>query len=174
MTTVKDKFLSFPRVLRVEPASQCNLSCSHCPTGTVEMSRSVMTEEVFERVLEEIEHYKNDIKVIVFYHGGEPLLNRNFYSMVAKVKEINNSFFVKPVSNGMALTLNHAKQIINSGLDMIEFSLDGESSKESQHVREQSNTGKIVKNIQTLIDLKKNHQSIKARYLHCYNTIFAR
>lgn len=154
MTTNNDEFLPFPRVLRIEPASQCNLSCSHCPTGTVEMTRSVMTEEIFERVLEEIEYHKNAIKVIVFYHGGEPLLNRNFYDMVAKVKKINSSFFVKTVSNGMALTLSHAKEILNSGLDVIEFSLDGESSEESQYIREQSNTAKIVKNIQALIDLK--------------------
>jgi radical SAM protein with 4Fe4S-binding SPASM domain len=166
MTTNNDEFLPFPRVLRIEPASQCNLSCSHCPTGTVEMTRSVMTEEIFERVLEEIEYHKNAIKVIVFYHGGEPLLNRNFYDMVAKVKKINSSFFVKTVSNGMALTLSHAKEILNSGLDVIEFSLDGESSEESQHIREQSNTAKIVKNIQALIDLKtKFNASIPEIYI---------
>lgn len=146
--------LPFPRVLRVEPASQCNLACSHCPTGTIEMARSVMTEQVFEKVLEEIEQHKTLIKVIVLYHGGEPLLNRNFYNMVAKIKAINASFFVKTVSNGMALTAEHAKQIISSGLDAVEFSLDGESPDESQHIREKSNTQKIINNIKALIRLK--------------------
>ena len=150
MTINNVDLLPFPRVLRVEPSSQCNLACSHCPTGTVEMARSVMTEQVFEKVLEEIERHKTVIKVIVLYHGGEPLLNRNFYNMVAKIKGINDSFFVKTVSNGMALTSEHAKQIISSGLDVIEFSLDGESPDESQHVREKSNTQRIVKNVKGL------------------------
>lgn len=161
MTISNVELLPFPRVLRIEPASQCNLACSHCPTGTVEMARSVMTEQVFEKVLEEIERHKAFIKVIVLYHGGEPLLNRNFYNMVAQIKVINDSFFVKTVSNGMALTLGHAKQIISSGLDMIEFSLDGESPDESQHVREKSNTQRIVKNIKGLIELKAIAGAIK-------------
>ena len=81
-----------PRVLRIEPASQCNLACSHCPTGTVDMERGIMGEKVFEKVLSQIYLHKYSIKVIVLYHGGEPLLNRNFYSMVARIKDINNSF----------------------------------------------------------------------------------
>ena len=40
--------MSLPKVLRIEPASQCNLACSHCPTGTIEMARGIMTDQVFE------------------------------------------------------------------------------------------------------------------------------
>jgi radical SAM protein with 4Fe4S-binding SPASM domain len=118
------------------------------------MARSVMTEQVFEKVLEEIERHKTFIKVIVLYHGGEPLLNRNFYKMVAQIKNINGAFLVKTVSNGMALTRKHSEQIISSGLDVIDFSLDGESPDESQYVREKSNTQRIVKNIKGLVELK--------------------
>jgi radical SAM protein with 4Fe4S-binding SPASM domain len=125
------------------------------------MARSVMTEQVFEKVLEEIERHKTLIKVIVLYHGGEPLLNRNFYNMVSKIKGINDSFFIKTVSNGMALTSEHAKQIIDSGLDVIEFSLDGESQEESQHVREKSDTQRIVKNVKGLIKSKAIAGAIK-------------
>ncbi len=125
------------------------------------MARGVMDEKVFQKVLEEIDTNKNFIKVIVLYHGGEPLLNRNFYRMVAQIKGINDSFFIKTVSNGMALTRKHSEQIINSGLDMMEFSLDGESSDESQHVREKSNTQRIVKNIKGLIKLKATAGAIK-------------
>src|SRR3989338_6455930 len=161
MTMNNVELLPFPRVLRVEPASQCNLACSHCPTGTVEMARSVMTEQVFEKVLEEIERHKAFIKVVVLYHGGEPLLNRNFYRMVAQIKSIDASFLVKTVSNGMALNRKHSEQIISCGLDVIEFSLDGESSDESQYIREKSNTQRIVKKIKSLIELKATVGAIK-------------
>jgi radical SAM protein with 4Fe4S-binding SPASM domain len=161
MTTNNLELLPFPRVLRVEPASQCNLACWHCPTGTVEMPRSVMMDQVFKKVLEEIERHKAFIKVVVLYHGGEPLLNRNFYGMVAQIKSINASFLVKTVSNGMVLNRKHSEHIISSGLDVIEFSLDGESSNESQYVRERSNTQRIVKNIKGLLELKAICGAIK-------------
>jgi radical SAM protein with 4Fe4S-binding SPASM domain len=161
MTIYKSVPFNFPRVLRIEPASQCNLSCSHCPTGTVEMKRGIMREDVFERVMSEIFEHQKNIKVVVLYHGGEPLLNNSFYSMVSRIKSINNDFFIKTVSNGMALTKKHAEDILKSGIDLIEFSLDGESLKESQYVRIHSNTKKIINNIKYLIGLKKTNDLVK-------------
>ena len=120
-----------------------------------------MGEIVFEKVLSEIYLHKASIKVIVLYHGGEPLLNRNFYSMVARIKDINNSIYIKTVSNGMALTKKHAEDILNCGIDSIEFSLDGESPEESQLVRVRSNTPRIIKNIKELIMLKKMRNAVK-------------
>lgn len=120
-----------------------------------------MDEKIFERVLEEIAFNRDCIKVIVLYHGGEPLLNRNFYRMVAQIKSINDSFFVKTVSNGMALTRRHSEQMIGSELDAMEFSLDGESSDESQYVREKSSTQRIIKNIKGLIELKAIAGAVK-------------
>lgn len=153
--------IPFPRVLRIEPASLCNLACSHCPTGTVDMDRGVMCNVVFERVLAEIDRNKDYIKVIVLYHGGEPFLNPNFYKMVAQIKSINNNFFIKTVSNGMALTKKNAENILSSGIDSIEFSLDGESSEESQYVRVKSNTEITIKNIKWLLSLKKSRDVAK-------------
>jgi radical SAM protein with 4Fe4S-binding SPASM domain len=75
--------------------------------------------------------------------------------MIRQIKEIDSSFFVKTVSNGMALTRKCSEEIIKSGLDEIEVSLDGESSNESEYVREKSNTERILKNIKRLIELKR-------------------
>jgi radical SAM protein with 4Fe4S-binding SPASM domain len=141
----------FPRVLRIEPASQCNLSCSHCPTGTVDMDRGIMSNETFENILRNIEENKSYVKVVVLYHGGEPLLNKNFFKYVSAIKKINSEIFIKTVSNGMALTESTAKKILNSELDAIEFSLDGLSAEESQHIRVKSKTSKVIKNVKHLI-----------------------
>ena len=35
--------VTFPKVLRIKPASKCNLGCVHCPTGIIEMQRDVMS-----------------------------------------------------------------------------------------------------------------------------------
>lgn len=149
----KEKIL-FPRVLRVEPASQCNLACTHCPTGTVDIQRGLMSDKVFDRVLEELQANKDLIKIIVLYHGGEPLLNRNFHKMVSEIRAIDDSLFIKTVSNGMALTQKHSEKIIDGGIDVIEFSLDGISAEESQLIRGKSNTQRVINNIKYLLELK--------------------
>ena len=143
--------LQFPRVLRIEPAAKCNLACSHCPTGTVDMVRGLMKNETFERALAEIEENIASIKVVVFYHGGEPLLNKSFYSMVSRVRELSNDLFIKTVTNGMLLNEKNISKFLKCGLNEIEISLDGLSPTESEEVRVKSNSKKIIENVKQLI-----------------------
>lgn len=152
--------IPFPRVLRIELASQCNLACMHCPTGTIDMTRKIMKDEIFEKILQEVKIHKNDIKVIVLYHGGEPFLNKNFSRIVTALKEIDSSFFIKTVSNGMLMTFDRAKELTECSLDAIEFSLDGISSEENQFIRRKSDTDTVILNIMQLIKLKKEHSFI--------------
>ena len=150
----------FPKVVRIEPASKCNLACSHCPTGTIDMDRGLMKEDVFNSILKELKIHKDQIKVIVLYHGGEPLLNKNFFSMLSSIRKISNNFSIKTVSNGMALNQGNILKIIKSELNEIEISLDGETANESEEVRIKSKTEKIVLNIQKLLQEKKNHNAL--------------
>ena len=80
------------KVVRIEPASKCNLACSHCPTGTVEMTRDIMSDIIFEKVLENLSKYKDEVEVVVLYHGGEPLLNKSICQMITAIKSIKPFF----------------------------------------------------------------------------------
>src|SRR3989304_8386016 len=77
-----DYRLPFPRVVRIEPSSKCNLKCSHCPTGIIDMERGVMKDEVFSSVLSTIKANQEFIKVVVLYHGGEPFMSKRLFHMV--------------------------------------------------------------------------------------------
>lgn len=149
----------FPKVIRIEPASKCNLGCVHCPTGTIEMERGVMSLDIFQKILIEIKENKENIKVIVLYHGGEPFLNKNFFKMVKEIKEINNNFYIKTVSNGTVLNEKIIDQIVCSDIDLIEFSLDGYSSEDSEKIRKKSNTNKIIENLKKILEKKKKLKS---------------
>ena len=148
--------IKFPGVIRVEPASQCNLSCTHCPTGTVDMNRGIMKGDCFNKVKKIISDNKEHIRVIVLYHGGEPLLNKNFYDYVKILKEIKNDFLIKTVTNGMVLNKKNSEKILYSGIDSIEVSLDGDSEIDSQNIRKKSKTNLIVDNLKYLIKLKND------------------
>jgi len=149
----------FPKVVRIEPASQCNLMCSHCPTGTIDMNRGLMEYKIFEKVLSEIKTYRDYVKVIVLYHGGEPLLNKKVFEMIKELKNIKSDLFIKTVSNGMALNKKNADKILASNLDSIEFSLDGQSAEESEEIRIGSSTNNIVSNINYLLNERRLKKS---------------
>lgn len=147
---------NLPKVIRIEPASLCNLKCSHCPTGTVSMKRTTMDWTIFESLLNSLFPYANSIQVFVLYHGGEPLLNKVFSKMVSDLKNKFPRAKIKTVSNGMLLNENNSKQIIESGLDEIEFSIDGESPEDNNKIRRNADFEKVSYNIKEFLKLKSS------------------
>lgn len=106
--------------------------------------------ETFEKIYARISKYK--FRVIVMYHGGEPLLNKNFFAMAKKLRPLSE--FMKTVSNGSALTEKNIDQVLDSGLDQIVVSLDGNSIQENNRIRVNADGEKILNNIKNLV-LKK-------------------
>jgi radical SAM protein with 4Fe4S-binding SPASM domain len=148
----------FPRVIRIEPAGVCNLRCVHCSTLEAIGKGGLLSQETYQIVLDTIKRNIKKIDVVVLYHGGEPLLHRDFSRIVKEIKGLGVRF-VKTISNGMLLTEANMQELIESGLDSIEFSLDGESSQENDFIRVRGPYEKIVKNVKRLIDLKMQMNS---------------
>lgn len=148
----------FPAVIRIEPAAACNLACSHCPTGTIKLKRGIMSPETFALALKNLEVHKDRIRVVVLYHGGEPLLNKQFSEMVRSVKALGIPL-VKTVSNGMLLSSELMTEIVESGLDVIEFSLDGENADENNFVRRNCEFDQVVTNVKELIRIRNSLNS---------------
>lgn len=145
-----------PPVVRIEPASACNLKCVHCPTGVFDMERRVMPMDLFERVLSEVARHVPPIRVAVLYHGGEPFLNKNFLKMVAAVKGLGIPL-VKTVSNGMLIKPEMAEAIVTSGLDAIEISMDGTSPEENDAIRRRSSFATIREVVRALVNANRKH-----------------
>lgn len=136
----------FPPVLRIEPAGSCNLRCRHCPTGLGAGSSGLMTWETFEKVLTDVERWSSHLNVVVFYHGGEPLLNPRLSEMIAAVRNVGVGR-AKVVTNGKLLDAKRIEQLLHSGLTELEVSLDSISPMASDSVRLRSRSSEVVDSI---------------------------
>ena len=141
---------ALPAVVRIEPASSCNLKCSHCPTGLGHAPKGIMKMTIFNKVLEDLIQYGHLVSTVVLYHGGEPLLNKNLGQMIVEVKKTEVGK-VKIVSNGKNLNTEWANILIDSGLDELEISLDSIGPDESDLVRRKSDS-KICRRLFNFID----------------------
>lgn len=112
-----------------------------------------MGSDTFEKVLESISRHRDAVKVVVLYHGGEPLLNKKFFEMVCAVKQTVPAM-VKTVSNGTVMTRRIASEFIGSGLDAVEFSIDGESADQNDRIRLGARCSNVLSNIRTLMAAK--------------------
>jgi len=156
-----DSILPLPRVVRIEPSSLYNLRCTHCPTGTRQdvKTRGVMTDQVWRKIIEELGSYEN-IRVVVLYHGGEPFLNKNIFGMINMLKSMDIPF-IKIVTNGTLIKDQMLPDIIKSGLDCIEISLDGLSPEENNQIRIGSDYYQVASTIKKLLSLKNDLRSNK-------------
>jgi len=121
-----------------------------------------MTRETFDAVFEKIQHLK--FRAAVLYHGGEPLLCRDFFYFVEKIRPL--ATFTKTVCNGSMLTDEKIDLLLHSSLDLVEFSLDGLSPEENNSIRVGSNFQWIACQILKLLK-KRREMDAKLQIFLC-------
>lgn len=146
-----------PPVIRIEPASSCNLRCLHCPTGLGASPSGIMSQEIFEKIIPSIQANHNLINTVVFYHGGEPLLNKKLPEFIETIKLIGIKN-TKLVTNGKLLDDNWIRSLIESNINLIEVSLDGLSGDDSDQIRRRSESESVMNNVKKLFQYSKIHK----------------
>lgn len=112
-----------------------------------------MTPEVFQVVKERLVEVSPYVKVLVLYHGGEPLLNPRLSQMVRDCRSVLHLEKLKIVTNGMLLDLDCSQDLIDAGVTDFEISIDGNSKEENERIRIGADTDKIFSNLANLIQL---------------------
>ena len=80
--------LQTPFLLYVDPSSACNFRCLFCPSGHKDMinksvyPRSIMSLDLFNKVIRDLSEFEQPIKVLRMNKIGEPFLNKNLSKMV--------------------------------------------------------------------------------------------
>ena len=115
------------RQLFWECTLRCNLHCRHCGSACLPKSQiKDMPAEDFLAVVDKITPYVNNHELMIIITGGEPLL-RDDIEYVGK-QLYNREYPWGFVSNGMLLTVDRLKSLIDSGLRSTTISLDGNES----------------------------------------------
>ena len=116
----------------IEPTSRCNLSCRTCIRNAWEESQGDMAASTFDRLVENLKELPSQPDV--FFGGfGEPLLLSNIAEMVARVKAVAGK--VELITNGMLLTDERSRELIEAGLDTLWVSVDGATAEHYADVR---------------------------------------
>lgn len=135
---------ALPLRAQIENSTICNLACRMCPLTGMTRRRGFMNFVQFKRIY--------DILQAPFLNltgYGESFLNKDIFKMVAYAK--SKGAFVKFDSNGTLLNKDNIEKVLNSGLDLLSFSLDGATSKTYEKIRIKSNFEMVVKGIKDLL-----------------------
>jgi len=144
----------FPLFLEVESSYACNYRCPKCPRQAIDHTRKTgfLSNELLDKLFDEVKRY--NMPSITFSHGGEPLMRKDLPDLILKAKEANiiDRMFH---TNGMLLTGDISKKLIENGLTKINFSLDAASRETYKKLRIGGNYEKVISNIRVFLEEKK-------------------
>lgn len=143
---------SQPFRLYIEPTTRCNLECRMCYQSTLERPKLDLSFNDFLKILYHFP-YLQDLQLQGI---GEPLLNPDIFRMVeyAKSRRIRVGLF----TNVTIINSGIAKNIINSGLDWVNLSLDAASPQTYEMIRKGARYEEVINNIRTLMQSKRKRK----------------
>jgi len=139
-----------PPVLFVEVTTKCNLHCFMCPHTFREYESKDMSLKDFESILVQLPM----LNMLIPQGIGEPLLCEHIFSIIDLAKR--QSVAVNFNTNGMLLTADRARALVESGLDFLDVSIDGTTEEVYQHIRGGGNLAKVVGHLKQMVELKRD------------------
>lgn len=122
-----------PFTLNVFPTNACNLKCNYCVHSMGKdrfseyphMRGGNMSIQTFIKIVESSESFKQKFKLLSFMGHGEPLLNPLLPDMISLAAKALIAERIEIISNGLLLTNELSRKLVDAGLDNLRISLQG-------------------------------------------------
>lgn len=140
-----------PSDLRIEITNRCNLQCTICDRSAMTKPVEAMDWALFEKICSDA--VSLGIPRIGLNRFGEPLLHPKLPEMVAFAKA-RRAKRVDITTNGLLLTEEKSRVLLEAGLDQIAVSVDGFRKQTYEKIRIGSSYDTVVANIHRFISLR--------------------
>lgn len=151
----------YPLQLDFELNYSCNFSCSMC-TWSVESSKGKGKKtwfdfEVYKEVIDE--GVAKGLKAVRLNYVNEPLIRKDIHEFIAYAREagILDIYFS---TNGSLLTEAMSIALIDSGLTILQISLDAATKETFDKIRQGGDFHKIIANIARFKDIRTELKSL--------------
>jgi cyclic pyranopterin phosphate synthase len=144
---VKDRFGREINYLRVSVTDRCNLRCRYCvgPDGVKLLPRDEILS--FEEIVQVVEQAARMGVNKVRLTGGEPLVRRDLYSLVAAISRIEGIADLAMSTNGVLLAQN-ASDLARSGLMRVNVSLDTVDPERYRYLTRGGEVNRVLEGIE--------------------------
>ena len=109
------KFKRRPLFLNLEVTKRCNARCRHCDYWKGPHEAELVD---YVPVIQKIN------PLIISFTGGEPLVRKDIFDLIQRIKENGGLFYLTMVTNGALLNLEKAERLKEAGIDQLSISLD--------------------------------------------------
>jgi molybdenum cofactor biosynthesis enzyme MoaA len=154
----------FPSQVMVDITEVCNLACVHCTHPKFKKShiyeKAMLDPELNKKMVHEVASYGlNKTLYIRYTSNGEPLVHPKSYEMIYYAVK-NSKTKVTLTTNGTILDDTRIKKIMDTGLHMIDVSIDAYENDTYKKIRVNGNLEVTKGNVLKLVKFKNQ---IKAK-----------
>jgi radical SAM protein with 4Fe4S-binding SPASM domain len=142
----------WPLQLQIEATNRCNLHCPLCPvTENLDRPNGNMDRGQFRKVIDEI---GDNLFILYLWNWGEPFLNPAIYEMIAYAR--GKGIKVVTDTNGHLFGEREAAdKLIQSGLDILSFSVDGITQQSYEAYRRGGDLETVLQGIRMIVARKR-------------------
>ena len=134
--------------LIIETMGFCNLKCRMCPTTSYTIGKNLMSDSVFEKVLDIIK--RQCFEQIDLTGWGEPLLDPELEKRIVHIKDAKHAPRVGFTTNGTLFHKERVNSVFDSGVVWITISFDSASKEVYERIRNGSSYEKVLENLRFL------------------------
>jgi len=154
-----------PNFVIIENTNHCNISCIFCAHREMKREKGFIDRALFEDIVSQC--VRIGVRNVLIQGYGEPLLDKDYVGKVqfAKSQGIEN---VHCVTNGILLSEEVSRGLIEVGLDRINISIDASCSETYGRIHRTVSTGGpsdkfdvVLRNIESLARLRESCGSRK-------------
>jgi MoaA/NifB/PqqE/SkfB family radical SAM enzyme len=129
----------FPSQVIIDITEVCNLECVHCPHPEFKKSKyydaRYLDPSLNAKIVDEVKDHGQGVTQYIRYSSdGEPLLHPKGYEMIEYAAR-NSGVYVTLTTNGTIMNERRTKRLLDSGVHMIDISIDAASPKTYANVR---------------------------------------
>jgi MoaA/NifB/PqqE/SkfB family radical SAM enzyme len=131
--------VDFPSQVIVDITEVCNLACIHCPHPEFKKSQyynaRFLDPELNTKIVDEVRsHGQGKTQYIRYTSEGEPLVHPEGYEMIEYATR-HSGVFVTLTTNGTIMNEKRARRLLDSGVHMIDISIDAHTPETYAKVR---------------------------------------
>lgn len=143
---------TLPGRLHLEQGTICNLSCRMCPRHIIKRPPGMITFDRFKTIYNQINPLFLNLTGF-----GESFLNPDILKMLTYAKK--HGSYTKIDTNGILINTKVIDEIIQSGTDLISFSVDAADKKIYKKIRRADKFDLVIKNLKSLVKTRNQKKS---------------
>jgi len=137
----------------VETTAKCNLYCPMCPRETHKQPKEDMTDEIFNRLVEQSGRTAEHMMLIGL---GEPFMDRKIFDRIEYCDRHKISTLLS--TNGTFLDEKLSARLLDSPLEQITLSFDGATKDSYEHYRKGAKFEKVRENFVRFARMKRERK----------------